>query len=1069
VDSTIEFKGNAMITGDNGAGKSTILDAIQFVLCGGKTKFNQAAHERAKRDLLGYVRCKTGKEDNEYERTGDVTSHVAIEFYEEKKKKYFIIGTVIDSAGTLSHPKVIFYRIENRKLSDDLFFKGNIPRNISDFRIHIKGMDSKFMTTITEMQKDLGHRFGALNNRFFDLLPKALAFRPIENVKDFVYSYILDKKEVNIEYLKENVRTYLEFEKVLKEIKNKLNFLGNIDEYYKDVIRIEENIKIQDYIIHRSSKELEDSKLKEKDIEEKVLKEKFKSSKEREIVINSDLQKARALQDEIHFSLLHNDTYNLMNNLRNEIDRLNMEYLSMQQKERSFDEILKKEIRRAKDIYDKGYSLKGMDALANISKDVFREDNTKDFVEKLIELEDEYKTLYEDNKTKEVEARLEQQKYEKELENVENDIRSLESKQLVYEDNIIKLKESIRDGIKAEKGIDYEPRIICELLHINDPVWKDAVEGYLNTQRFNLIVNPEHFDAALGIYERVKSKKHVYGVGLINTQKLDEYSDCSEDSLACVVTSENRFAKLYANMILGKVVRCSDVNDLKKYKTSITATCMVYQNNTARQINPSIYRKPYIGEDAYKTQLELKKKDREDLKLKISSDKNVLSELKIMLNLLIDVKLDYLRENSSVKYDTAQKKLELSQKTEALKRIDMSTIMQLQMEEKSAKDKIKSLEEQKENVMRENIQLEVNISNIERLISEHKASVIRYSEVLSRYEEVISPLLARARDKYDESLKNKKLETVLSNFLSSKKGLETSKENELIKLRNLQLDYNREFHFGGSEGLEGMPEFHREYRNLKDSKIIEYEEKIRLARQKAEEEFKDHFISKLQENIVSAQKEFKKLNDALRGIKFGEDEYKFEFRESRDNKKFYDMIMDDSNFGGDTLFTEIFRQKHREAIDELFERITIDDDQSKKALDKFTDYRTYMDYDIKILQSNGSTLSFSKVCREKSGGETQTPYYVAIVASFIQMYGNCLHEETVGVIMFDEAFDKMDENRIESMMNFLNNLKDKLQVIIAAPPQKIEIISKHVSSTLVVTKEDNFSWVEGLYFNEELQ
>jgi DNA repair exonuclease SbcCD ATPase subunit len=121
-----------MITGDNGAGKSTILDAIQFVLCGGKTKFNQAAHEKAKRDLLGYVRCKTGRDENEYERTGDVTSHISIEFYEEKKKKYFIIGTVIDSASNLSNPKMVFYRIENKRLADDIYFKGNIPRNISD-------------------------------------------------------------------------------------------------------------------------------------------------------------------------------------------------------------------------------------------------------------------------------------------------------------------------------------------------------------------------------------------------------------------------------------------------------------------------------------------------------------------------------------------------------------------------------------------------------------------------------------------------------------------------------------------------------------------------------------------------------------------------------------------------------------------------------------------------------------------------------------------------------------------------------------------------------------------------
>jgi hypothetical protein len=72
----------------------------------------------------------------------------------------------------------------------------------------------------------------------------------------------------------------------------------------------------------------------------------------------------------------------------------------------------------------------------------------------------------------------------------------------------------------------------------------------------------------------------------------------------------------------------------------------------------------------------------------------------------------------------------------------------------------------------------------------------------------------------------------------------------------------------------------------------------------------------------------------------------------------------------------------REIMTELFERIVIDDEQSQGALEKYTDYRTYMDYDIKIIHDDGNTSSFSKVCREKSGGETQTPYYVAIVGFF---------------------------------------------------------------------------------------
>ena len=215
---TIDFGDTTLLSGENGAGKTTILDAIQFVVICSANFFNKAAHENGKRTLSGYVRCKTGRENKPYERTGEISSHVALEFYEESRNRYFIVGAVIDSA-TEGQETAVRYLMDNKRLSEEMFFKGKTPRSVTEFRsFNGKGI-RQWCKTQTEARKMIKARFGRIEDKFFRLIPKALAFKPIDNIKDFVYSYVLDEKEVNIDLLRENVRSYQDLERTLESVR----------------------------------------------------------------------------------------------------------------------------------------------------------------------------------------------------------------------------------------------------------------------------------------------------------------------------------------------------------------------------------------------------------------------------------------------------------------------------------------------------------------------------------------------------------------------------------------------------------------------------------------------------------------------------------------------------------------------------------------------------------------------------------------------------------------------------------------------------------------------------------
>lgn len=63
-------------------------------------------------------------------------------------------------------------------------------------------------------------------------------------------------------------------------------------------------------------------------------------------------------------------------------------------------------------------------------------------------------------------------------------------------------------------------------------------------------------------------------------------------------------------------------------------------------------------------------------------------------------------------------------------------------------------------------------------------------------------------------------------------------------------------------------------------------------------------------------------------------------------------------------------------------------EEAKKNMDKYADYRTYLSFDMQqIVQGEEDMkIGLGKMIRKNSGGEGQNPLYVALLASFAQIY-----------------------------------------------------------------------------------
>lgn len=1058
TNTTIDFETSTLISGENGAGKSTLLDAIQFVIICSTNYFNKAAHENGKRKLTGYIRCKTGRENKPYERTGEISAHVALEFYEEKRDKYFVIGAVVDSASE-GQEKTARYLMDGVRLEDDFFFQGRTPKSINQFRTTNAKKIRQWCTTDKEARSMMKNRFGRIEDKFFRLIPKALAFRPIDDIKDFVYSYVLDEKAVNIDVLRENVRTYQDLQRTLENVKVRIGRLENINTLHDQAMDGLQKDRQYEYYLARAEADLVQENIgrMQSEIQSDMLRLEGLNGQIR--TVKEEQTEKQQIRDDLRAELATDKDFLAKDEQEKKLQILENRKSDML-KER---DTLQKSMDVAKEQLKKLLKVKDTDDCIRLyyenlcmpDKD-FRLTETKENLFRVISYKNEMRNRV---LQKKAEVQAKEAAVSGERQELDRKIELLMKKKLSYTDDVERVRTSIKEEFQRI-GRTPEPRILCELLEITDDTWRNAVEGYLNTQRFYILVEPENFDIALGIYDRLRKERKAYGVGLINTQNLEEFDTAPQGSLATVVSSKNKYAKRYINMILGKVHMCDHYRELKKYKTSITRECMKYQNNVASAIKPAVFETPYIGQSALKVQLEQAKQKREEIKKQLEEMQERIEQLAFVLEPLST------EQDTDIKY-----------------RIDViGDLRQISVEIRKCKDNIATLEKNSNMIMKQ-----VQLSTLEKMLEEIAVNLNNQNRAAGKIEERISLTKQRVADEkvnhaekavlfeqigdragdsllmwkqeYEKQTVDKSFTQFKDNYLRRRKANQTLVDRSVDAMKGAMNGYKTAHDFGAPAAMEGYPDFEAEYLKLKNSELLQYEDKVETARSAAEEEFREQFLSKLQENMKTAQTEFKELNKALNDIAFSNEKYEFMYMPSKKYRQYYEMIMDDFNaMQGESIFSGMFHENHKAVIEELFERLAIDNDNSAKALDEFTDYRTYMDYDIRIIHSDGNYSLYSKVCEEKSGGETQTPFYVTVAASFVQLYKNNIGGEAIGLVLFDEAFNNMDDERIGGVLGFLRRLP--LQILIAAPPDKIQYISPFVEETLLVMTDEKVSFAE---------
>jgi len=540
--------------------------------------------------------------------------------------------------------------------------------------------------------------------------------------------------------------------------------------------------------------------------------------------------------------------------------------------------------------------------------------------------------------------------------------------------------------------------------------------------------------------------------------------------LASKLTSEHRYARNYVNMLLNGVACVEDVKELKNYRRSITPSGMTYSNYTARQLNPRSYETPFIGSQATQIQLDMETKVLEVLEDQINKLYDMTDVQTKVVRLLNQSKSGQMVHQGQIRYldlvkQTRREYTQIEEQIGALGK-DKS-LAQLEAQIDKAKDNRKDLRLQSEILVgkiatqRDDRQRIMDlIDDIQQKLDEfmvaQKEMSQKHPEKLSIANTQFYALKQRFAEDHDK---------ITSYLAESSTSLSSQINKAEFTLSSLMKQYNINYHFGPEPVLENLDLYEQEANKIRNNDLVRYEQEATDLRRSSEIGFKEEFVGKLRASIENAQQQIAELNYALTDKTFGSDSYQLICMASDDPdyKLYYDIIMSNQAIEKHTLFTEGLSKRKETVLSELFEKIASNDPEYDQLTYKFLDYRNYMSYDIEVTNLNGNKSLFSKVSREKSGGETQVPFYIVIAASFQQLLSRNRRVDSGCIVLFDEAFNNMDESRIDAMMKFYNSLS--IQLIIAVPPQRVSNIINYVNTSLVIVKDNDYAIVET--FNDE--
>ena len=592
----------------------------------------------------------------------------------------------------------------------------------------------------------------------------------------------------------------------------------------------------------------------------------------------------------------------------------------------------------------------------------------------------------------------------------------------------------------ADAGIDAQP--ICDLVKIADPQWQPALEAYLGIHIDALLVPEARELDAIRLYKEHKDARGIFRVKLALPSRGRAWVARGGGRFgAQLIEGDDKAAVRYLQGELGQLSLANGAEQLQAGTKALSSDGMVSSGGGVERMRLSAPNELLIGRgnsDAQRQAAQAAHDNAQAALEKANAQVKSIAPVEQRLSLFADIDSTYPKLEALFTA-ASEGNRELQDLQDALVATQSDRLAGLNANFESASKRLTDADADERRL----IELKSTLTNesnnamarIDRLVERQGAAAL--GEARTRQHPLYNANeVQRHRERYDQrhgELWNELLEALRIAIHNTEKAANTHDSDAwgrfTLYLRDFQL---QNIDVASNQWERAYKFILDDKQRLEDLELADQEAKSQEAYEAAVKVFRTDVAQTLLEGFEAIEEQIKGLNDVLKHApEFSNGErYRFKSTPIEQHRALYDFLKRVREYGD--AEEDIFGGAGK--VPEEFKALVEGNADSDllHETSPLNDHRRFFSYDVEILGSDGPIGLLSKRLGPGSGGEHRTPLYVIFGAALAAAYGKSRNALTSGgVMLLDEAFEKMDAQNVRATADYLNKLG--LQLVMAGP------------------------------------